>query len=371
MFYGAEAGGVRTYLSAKAEWLAQKSQIRHTVVAPHMAHSRCPTAFAGIPGISIPRTHGFRMLLSTRLAARTLRKLQPDLIEVGDPYQCAWAALRAGRQLDVPVVAFYHSDLQRLVERRFGALACSVATSYTAALYRQFDMVFAPSMAMVHRLRKLGIERVQHQPLGVDTSIYSPQRRQPDLREQLGLPADARLLVFAGRLTREKKLPLLLEALHVLGEPYHLLLIGSGELPTLPPRVVRLPFESDRCVLASIIASCDMLVHCGDQETFGLVVLEAMACGIPVVGMAAGGVAELVDNSCGLLVGPGCAHVLAEGIHAMYERDLHAMGNNARQKVLQHYDWNQVVPQLVTQYGRLCASHQHRSLQQGVPYATE
>lgn len=371
MFYGAEAGGVRTYLSAKAEWLARRTSIQHTVVAPHMPEDRCPTFFAGVPGISIPNTNGFRMLVSTRLAARTLEKLQPDLIEVGDPYQCAWAALRARRNLNVPVVAFYHSDLPRLVAHRFGAAARRAATSYARCLYRQFDMVFAPSMAMVQRLRELGVDRVQHQPLGVDTEIYSPQRRKPGLRAQLGLPHDARLLVFAGRLTREKKLPLLFDALHALGNPYHLLLIGNGELPSMPSRVIRIPFQHDPAALASVIASCDMLVHSGDQETFGLVVLEAMACGIPVAGMAAGGVAELVDDSCGVLVAPGSAADFAEGIHHLYRCDLQKLGENARNKVLQRYDWNLIVPQLVSQYGTLFASRQLRELEHGMSYAAE
>ena len=98
---------------------------------------------------------------------------------------------------------------------------------------------------------------------------------------------------------------MLLEAVHRLGHPYMLLMVGSGMHVPASPRLIQLPFQRNPEALASILASCDLLVHPGDQETFGLVVLEAMACGIPVVGMAAGGVAELVDSDTGLLVTPG------------------------------------------------------------------
>jgi len=129
--------------------------------------------------------------------------------------------------------------------------------------------------------------------------------------------------------------------------------IGSG--PDLPAagRVHRLPFQSNPARLASLVGACDLLVHPGDQETFGMVVLEAMACGIPVLGTAAGGVAELVDDEVGMLVAANDAGALAEGIAAIYRRDLRALGMRARARMLAQYDWNVVMPQVVRHYARL------------------
>jgi alpha-1,6-mannosyltransferase len=124
-------------------------------------------------------------------------------------------------------------------------------------------------------------------------------------------------------------------------------------------------------MLAGLIASCDVLVHPGDQETFGLVVLEAMACGIPVVGIAAGGVAELVDDDTGLLVKPGCAKALAQGIAEVYGKDLAAMGANGRRKVLQNYDWNIIVPQLMAHYAKLFAADRRAELEAEASYVVE
>jgi alpha-1,6-mannosyltransferase len=371
MFYAAEGGGVRTYLTAKADWLMQRSRIRHTIVAPGSEEEQGDIPFVGVPSIVVPHTNGYRMPLSTRIGARVLQRLQPDLIEVGDPYQFAWSALRVKRELNVPVVAFYHSDLQQVIEQRFGPNARRAAAKYASYLYRKFDLVLAPSKVMVQRLQDMGVDQVRHQPLGVDTSVFTPQRRDHELRERLGLPRDARLLVYAGRFAQEKKLPLLLEAVHRLGHPYYLLMIGSGcELPA-SPRLIQIPFQRNPKALAGMLASCDLLVHPGDQETFGLVILEAMACGIPVVGMAAGGVSELLDSDTGLLVKPGSVTALEQGIRDLYDSDRMRLGANARRRVLEKYDWNLIIPQLIAQYANLFAARQRAELEAGLAYAVD
>lgn len=371
LFYSANGGGVRTYLSAKADWLSRRGSIRHTVVAPHGCSAAPGHAFVTVPSLSIRNENGYRMLRSVRQTAHTLCGLQPDLIEVGDPYQFAWAALRVQRSLGIPVVAFYHSALEQVVGQRFGRMAARAARRYTALLYRRFDLVLAPSRLMADYLQGLGIGQVRHQPLGVDAGVYTPLARDPGLRARLGLPADARLLIFAGRCTREKKLSLLMEAVEMLGPPYHLLLVGSPSIACGNDRVLQLPYQRDPAALARLMASCDLLVHPGDQETFGLVVLEAMACGLPVLGVDAGGVRELIDKETGLLVAPGSASALAEGIAAIYAADRERLGAQARVKVLQHYDWQIIFPQLLAHYARLFATRQQSDLEADLRFAAD
>ncbi len=371
LFYSAQGGGVRTYLAAKAQWLRRHGAIRHTVVAPKGCMAAADHAFVTVPSLSIHNANGYRLPRSVRQTAHTLAALKPDLIEVGDPYQFAWAALRVQRKLQVPVVAFFHSALHQVVEERFGALAARAARRYTALLYRRFDLVLAPSRLMVEHLRSLGVEHVRHQPLGVDTAVFTPAVRNADLRSKLGLPPQARLLMYAGRCTREKKLPLLIDAVHKLGAPYYLLLVGGSADVCTTGRIVRLPYQRDPAALAALMASCDMLVHPGDQETFGLVVLEAMACALPVLGVDAGGVRELVDRATGLLVQPGSAAAIAEGIVAIYDQDRAGMGLRARQKVVQNYDWHIIFPQLLAQYARLFATRQQPGLEADLSLAAD
>lgn len=374
IFYAAQGGGVSTYLAAKANWLARRSRITHSIVAPAQ-HNRAAALhdlhFVQIPSVPIPGNSSYRMPLSPAVCAAVLRRLQPDLIEAGDPYQSAWAALRIKRESNIPVVAFYHSDLPQLAGQRFGANAQALATRYVSHLYRQFDLVLAPSETILRRLQAMGVERVLQQPLGVNTRIFSPCCRDLQLRAQLGLPLDTHLLVYAGRFTREKRLPLLIQAVQRLGRPYHLLLVGGGEQLPASASYTCLPFQNGSPRLARLLASCDLLVHAGDSETFGLVVLEAMACGIPVLGVAAGGVGELVDAETGLLVPPNDAALLAAGIDTLFRQDLAALGANARRRMVEKYDWDIIVPQLITHYGGLLASPQRAELEASAAYATE
>ncbi len=363
MFYASEGGGVSTYLNAKARWLAQRSRVRHTILSPNVPSSQGGEASVlRVPSLGVPGLHGYRWPRSVGVVTRQLLELQPDLIEAGDAGPCAWAALRAKQRLGVPAVAFYHSDLPDLIGQRFGDVAKRGARSYLAHLYRQFDLVLAPSHLMVQQLASMGIRGAVHQPLGIDTGIFTPKRRIGGLRQYLHLPPETRLLVYAGRFTREKKLELLINAVRQLGRPYHLILIGGGsELPRYP-QISYMGFKRDQRVLAKLIASCDVLVHPGDCETFGLIVLEAMACGVPVVAARGGGVAELVDDSTGVLVEPNSYEALCDGIETLYRRGLEGSAAAACRKA-QEYDWNRIMPQLMRRYASLLATRERAELE--------
>lgn len=355
MFYAAEGGGVSTYLNAKARWLARYGWARHTIFSPNVDDDETPS-LVRVPAVSLPGIHGYRMPVSVAAAARRLRAAQPDLIEAGDAGHSAWAALRLRQRLGIPAIAFYHSDLPRLVLNRFGGTISLGTCKYLAHLYREFDTVLAPSRLMVHQLADIGVTHALHQPLGIDSDIFHPSRRRDSLRAELGLPEDTRLLVYAGRFTADKKLDVLIEAVRRLGKPYHLLLVGGGAELARHAQLSFMPFERDQRELAGVLASCDLLVHPGDCETFGLIVLEAMACGLPVVGTSGGGVAELVDDQTGILARPNDAGSLAGAIEAIYGRDLARLGANARRKAHEHYDWSRVFPQLMHRYGSLLAA---------------
>jgi alpha-1,6-mannosyltransferase len=350
MFFAARAGGVQRYLSAKRSWLRRHTALRHTILAPGDADGEARPGIATLRIRSRFRPYGFPFPLRLRAWRRALVGLAPDLIEAGDPFTPAWATLRAGQELGVPAVAFYHSDLVRLVGTRLGAAAERAAARYVRELYREFDLVLAPSRYVAARLRGIGLDRVVHQPLGVDAAVFHPRRRDPGLRRALGLADDTRLLVFAGRFAYEKNLPVLLSAFRKLGPRYHLLLVGGGMEIAPRSNVTVLDFQSDEAELARLIASCDALVHAGAQETFGLVVLEGMACGLPVVGVAGGGVAELVGDRHGVLVRPGSAGALAEGVEAVYAMHPETLGARARDAVERRYSWDCVMQSLLALY---------------------
>lgn len=346
MFYAPHSGGVRRYLEAKRRWAARRFQ--HTLVVPGGGVLQRP-GLRQLPAPPIPLGGGYRFPLRSAPWQHCLEALAPDLIEAGDPYRTAWAALRAGRRLGVPVIGFYHSDVTRLVEIRLGRRARAAASLYVRHLYQQMDRVLAPSRVMVRRLQALGLDNVAHQPLGVDTGLFHPRHRDPAFRAALGLPDDRRLLVFAGRPAAEKNIPLLLDAVRRLGRAYHLLLIGPGMAPCTEPNVTVWP-HYEGAGLPRVLASADALVHAGDRETFGLVVLEALACGTPVAGVRAGAVAEIVPADVGVLASPGDAGALASAIHDLCSGDLEPLRAAARRYVEARWSWDRTFETLLGNY---------------------
>ena len=213
--------------------------------------------------------------------------------------------------------------------------------------------MLAPSRVMCEYLGALGVHHALHQPLGVDAEVFHPRRRTLNLRERLHLPPATRLLAYAGRFAQEKNLPVLLQAFAQLGAPYHLLLIGGHRRARPAHNVTMVPYRRDSLELASWIASADALVHAGTRETFGLVILEAMACGRPVVAARAGAFPELVDESVGMLAEPDSGSGMAQAIAALYERDLAAVGSAARARVLRQFTWDRAFRQQIDTYAAL------------------
>ncbi|MEO8858062.1 MAG: glycosyltransferase, partial [Burkholderiaceae bacterium] len=282
----------------------------------------------------------------------------PDIIESADPYRLAWATLDAAQALGVPAVAFCHSNLEQMARmaagERWQAPAAAAARRYAAHLYRQFDLVLAPSQAMADHLTDWGVKGAQRQSLGVDTTTFFPADRDPNWRAAHGLPNDARVLIYAGRFAPEKNLGLLVDAVRLLGPRHWLVAVGAGPAVPSGDRVLVLPQVAQAADLAALLVNADLFVHAGTQETFGLSALEALACGVPVVAPAAEGLAELVDDSLGCAVQRPSAQSLAEAIAATLARDRHALGRAARARGLAH-DWNQVLPQLWQHYRRVMA----------------
>jgi alpha-1,6-mannosyltransferase len=331
--------------------------VRHTLLVPG------PRTGARAPGLielaspRIPFGGGYRLPLHVREWATTLRDLKPDLIEVADPYHLAWVALGVADRLGVPAVAFAHSDLARLFADRFAPSIGRAAGIYVRNLYRRFDCVLAPSRLIAERLGDLGLDNIAVQPLGVDGNVFHPDRADRGLRSELGLAEDTRLLVFAGRMAREKEIPLLLKTFERLGTPYHLLLVGGEHRETLTANATMLPYQHDGASLARLLASCDALVHAGRHETFGMIVIEAMACARPVVAVRAGAITELVGASVGVVAEPDDAASLADAVRALYAGDPVAMGARARRHIERDYLWEHTLPRQLQRYAELAHTH--------------
>ncbi len=357
MLYAPRSGGVKRYLNAKRAWLAtHRPQVRHGLVVPGPADAYDGQGQWSIYAAPLPFGDGYRWPASKTAWMNRLLRQRPTLIEAGDPYTPGLAALRAGQRLGVPVVGFCHTDLAALAALHFGDWAQGPVQRRWAKVYQQFDRVVAPSRYIAERLQAAGAPGAVALPLGVDVHQFHPARAEREaLRRRLGLPADCRLLVFAGRPAREKKIDVLVEAAARLGAPYELLLIGAAPstLGALPANVRLAPYERDTAALARLLASCDAFVHANDAEPFGLITLEAMACGLPVVGVRAGGLAETVDEAVGQLAERSEPAAFAEAIEALFARDLPALGAEARARAVARHGWDRVFERLMGVYAEL------------------
>ncbi|CAH0650698.1 GDP-mannose-dependent alpha-(1-6)-phosphatidylinositol dimannoside mannosyltransferase [Pseudomonas sp. Nvir] len=349
MFYAPASGGVRTYLDAKHHRLDAIQGVRHSLLIPGASAHNADGIYQ-VPALPLPFGKGYRFPVRLAPWCKTLRSLKPDLIEVGDPYLTAWAALEARRQLDVPVIGFYHSDLPLLVSNRMGNWFTPNVEAYVSKLYGNFDRVLAPSRVMADKLRRLGVRDVHVQPLGVDLATFHPSKRDANVRAELGIADTTRLLIYAGRGSREKNLPVLLACMQQLGHPYHLLLVGSGMPANVPDNVSVIGQFCPPEEVARLMASADLLVHAGDQETFGLVILEAMASATPVVAVRAGAFGEIVNDQCGRLCTANDAQAMATAVREAFEAGVRKLGAQARRHVEQHYSWDNVVAGLLLHY---------------------
>ena len=358
MFWSPAGGGVRRYLQTKHAWLARQPGWTHTIAVPIDRSTRADAdeSITALPALPMPGSGGYRLPLRRRAIAERLCGLAPDVIEAGDPFVVAWAAVDAARRSNAVAVAFCHSNVEMMARlfagRRLANAAGRAMRAYARRVYGRFDRVFAPSECMRGHLLDWGVDQVACQPLGVDTSAFHPTRASTDWRIRMGYTDTSRVLVYAGRFAPEKHLDVLAAAVDRLGPPYTLLAIGAGPRPPSGERVRVLPFLDGTEELATALASADAFVHAGDQETFGLSVLEAMACGTPVVARSAEGLAELVDDTVGLGVPSGRAEAYAEAISALFAGGLEAKRHAARARAEAHA-WDRVLPLLLAHYRSL------------------
>lgn len=355
MLFAPRSGGVKRYLMAKRAWFsANRPAVRHTLLVPG-AHTR--DNGRGLVQLAAPRLpfgDGYRWPASVKKWGERLVQLGPDLIEAGDPYGPGHAALDAGERLGVPVVGFCHSDPAALAALHLGNWAEPPVRRRWAQLFRRFDRVVAPSRHIAERLHDAGVFKVRVQALGVDTRLFTPERADPvGVRRQLGLSADTRLLVFAGRPAREKNVEVLMDAVARLGPGYHLLLIGAGAGAKAQANVSFIDYVRDPTEVARLLASCDAFVHANHQEPFGLVALEALACALPMVGVASGGIAELVDEEVGQLAERATPAAMAEAIEALFTRDLTQVGTAARARAVARHGWDATFTGLSELYAEL------------------
>lgn len=352
MFYAPKSGGVKRYLGAKRAWIkANRPCVRHTLMVPGPRTGLQSRGLVTLHSAKIPFGDGYRFPTLGPRWSGWLESLAPTVIEAGDTLVPGQAAIEAGQRLGVPVVGFCHSDPGSQAALHFGEWAKKPVEKRWAKVFSEFDRVVAPSRYIADRLNEAGVDRVVVRPLGVDVDQFRPELRdRAALLRRLELPSNTRLLVFAGRPAKEKNVEALVAAVQALGDPYRLLLVGAGVGFEEERGVIAIPYTKDGAELAQILASADAFVHANAMEPFGLIVLEAMSSGLPVVGIEAGGVQETVADGCGRLAASDRPQDLAEATHDLFADDWDRVSARARAHVVAQFSWHKVFTDLSAVY---------------------
>lgn len=389
--YAATGGGVRTYLHAKRSHLLDHTDHEHVLIVPGpedetRSDGRSTTYRVASP--PVPGAPPYRLLLRSDKVLRLLERERPDIIEVHCTYNLPWTALWHRRKRGGAVVGFCMTDLGgAYVEpgvRRFlgaapGRAARRLADRYTRALYSRCDATVAISATMAGGLQERGIPDARWIPLGVDLDRFRPLDRAldhesrrpgtgPSLRRRVGAADDDLLMVYAGRLDFEKRPDLVVDAFERLPPTFPASLVLAGEGPlrdTLErrarddPRVRVIPFIQDRDELAAFMRAADLYVTGMAHETFGLSVVEAQACGLPILGVRSGAMIERVtEGETGVLVPPDDPAAMARALEEL-EADrprLAAMGEAGRRHVERHFSWERTFRDLLRLYGEIMGS---------------
>ncbi len=265
----------------------------------------------GTAGLPFPFYPELKFNFFRPLFMRRLSEFGPDIIHLVDPVILGATGLATARFFNIPLVSSYHTNLAAYCEHFGFSLLTRPMWSYNRFVHSQCALTFCPSPSTAAMLRLEGFEHLRIWPRGVDTTIFKPERRSVSLRTSwLGEEESQKtVLLYVGRVSWEKNLRLLVQAYRDMDHSdNHLVIVGEGpaslemqqELAGLP---VTFTGYLTGEVLATAYASSDVFAFPSRTETFGQVVLEAMASGLPVVGLIAEGVCDLVEHErTGLLV---------------------------------------------------------------------
>jgi glycosyltransferase involved in cell wall biosynthesis len=329
-----------------------------------------PSDFEGARILGM-KGHAFALYPELRLSLprasmrRQIQEFQPDLLHVADPTLLGIAALyygggAHGGVLHLPLVISYHTDLPAYLHYyKLGFLERYI-WRWMRIRHNRATLNLCTALAMMDQLRQHGIPRVALWPGGVDTARFHPGRRSDAMRARLtGGHPESPLLVYVGRLSAEKDIERLRPILQALPGA-RLALVGDGpHHKALEEHFAGLPvyiagfMRGDE--LAAAYASSDVFVMPSRTETLGLVVLEAMSSGLPVVGANAGGVPEMIaDGETGSLFDTEAEAIAAIRAYLDCPEKRRATGLAARAYAAEH-SWKPATLTLLEHYRTACA----------------
>lgn len=304
-----QVNGVALTVHALAQALAARgAQVE--VVRPGPDAREVGLEMVSARGIAIPRYPGMQFGLP---AGNALRRrwtaLRPDAVYIATEGPLGGSAMRIANSLGIPVISGFHTRFDTYATHYGVGLLAPLVRSHLLAFHRRAQVTLVPTRALRAELMDAGMSHVQTLRRGVDTELFTPRRRDPALRSRWGAREEAPVMLCVARLAAEKNLDVAVQAfraLHARVPAARLVMVGDG--PRRDALVATCPdvlFAGTKrgVELAAHYASADLFLFPSLSETFGNVVLEAMASGVPVVAFDHAAAAEhVIDGVCGRIV---------------------------------------------------------------------
>jgi alpha-1,6-mannosyltransferase len=353
-------GGIGVYMQEKRRYVLEQTGHRLLQIVPgpedriveQGRHIWCEIGADPVRG-----SPNYRFILRKQKVREVLAHYRPDIVESMCPWVLPWVAIRHRRAFpETALVAGYHTDFpdahvyrvaSELMGHQLGRFFRFLSCCYGEITYREFDQVYTVGESSLPILRRMKVD-AEVVPLGVETGIFHPDKAdRAAFRREIGLDPSGPLLVYAGRIDNEKSADVLVDMFERLPRELDaaMVLIGDGKLvDELKARAAGLPiaflgFIDDRFALARALASSDIYVSAMAAETFGVSVIEAQACGLPVVGVAGGEMPARVPEGVGVLGPVGDAEAMARNVEALWRSDWQAAGRAARALVESRFTW--------------------------------
>lgn len=301
-----------------------------------------------VPSISMKR------LIPIAIPKRAIRHFidgfSPDVIHLASPAILGTYVNNVSKELRIPTLSVYQTDVAGFARHYGVGVGNTSIQKAFARIHDRTSRTLAPSKAAAADLEKFGTRNVHIWPRGVDLQRFTPTNRSDSLRKSWG-SAQKKIVGYVGRLAREKSL----ETLSELNDypNIQLLLIGDGpDRKRLEKRLPSAIFTGmlGGSELARAMASLDLFVHTGMNETFCQSIQESLASGVPVIAPAAGGPLDLVsDGLNGYFFAGNTGRTLRGALTLALESDLTDLEFSARESVMNR-DWATINKQLIDHY---------------------
>jgi glycosyltransferase involved in cell wall biosynthesis len=313
-----------------------------------------------VPSFAIPTRKEYRIATGLPAAQRKqLEAFRPTLFHIAVPDILGYQALKLAERWNVPVVASYHTRYDTYLRFYGLGLFEKLGQRYMRNFYNRVRRVYPPSESMAEIIRQDGqSQHVEVWARGVDSELFSPDKRDMTWRRSLGIADDEVAISFAGRLVKEKNVAIYMRVMNAIGAKglkVKPLVIGDGpEMATMKAGLRNGVFAGflHAQALARAYASSDIFFFPSESETFGNVTLEAMASGLPAVNAIASGSNSLVtEGETGYLVNARDEQGLAARLETLVRDESlrRTMGEAARQRALT-FSWDHILSGLLDSY---------------------